>query len=65
MSTSTLGQGPIPRKNPSSAMGRIPPRPGMAEDQGNGLSLREALQVIPWNKKSTKTEKDNGENGNV
>ena len=65
MSTSTLGQGPSPRKNPSLAMGRIPPRPGMAKDKGNGLSLREALQVTPWNMKSTKTEKDNGENGNV
>ena len=57
MSTSTLGQGPSPRKNPSSAMGRIPPRPVMTEDKGNGLSLRVALQVTPWNRKSTKTEK--------
>ena len=58
-------QGPSPRKNPSSAMGRIPPRLSMAEDKGNGLSLREADRVTPWNRKSTKTEKDNGENGNV
>ena len=84
MSTSTLGQGPSPRKNPFSAMGRIPHRPGMAEDKGNGLSLREALRVpwlaedkgndlslrealrvTPWNRKSTKTKKDNGKNGNV
>ena len=37
----------------------------MAEDKGNGLSLRVALRVIPWNRKSTKTEKDNGKNGNI
>ena len=46
-------------------MERIPPRPGMAEDKGNSLSLIEALRVTPWNKKSTKIEKDNGENRNV
>ena len=64
MSISTLGQGPSPRKNPSSALGRIPHRPSMAKDKGHGLSLREALLVTPWNRKSTKIEKDNGENRN-
>ena len=46
-------------------MGRTPPRLGVAEDKGNGLSLRVALRVIPWNRKSTKTEKDNGKNRNI
>ena len=46
-------------------MGRTPPWPGMAEDKGNDLSVRVALQVIPWNRKSTKTEKDNEKNGNI
>ena len=45
--------------------GRTPPRPGMAEDKGNSLSLREAFRVTPWNRKSTKTKKDNRENKNV
>ena len=61
----TLGQGPRPRKNPSSAMGKTPPRLGVAEDKGNGLPLRVTLRVIPWNRISTKTEKDNGRNGNI
>ena len=54
-----------PRKNLSSAMGRTLPRPYVAKDKGNGLSLRVALQVTPWNRESTKTEKDNKEKGNV
>jgi len=65
MSTSTLGQGLNARKNPFSTMGRIPPRPGMTENKGNGLSLVEALRVTPWNRKSIKTKKDNEENRNV
>ena len=65
MSIPTLGQGPSPRKDPSSAMGRAHPRPDMTKDKGNGLSLREVLQVTLWNWKSIKTEKDNKEKGNV
>ena len=65
MSIPTLGQGPNPRKDPSLAMGRAHPRPDMTEDKGNGLSLREVLRVTLWNMKSIKTEKDNGEKGNV
>ena len=38
---------------------------GKVEDKGNGLSLRVALRVTPWNMKSTKTEKDNGKNRNI
>ena len=37
----------------------------LAEDKGNGLSLRVALRFIPRNRKSTKTEKENGKNGNI
>ena len=61
----TLGQGPSPRKNPSSTMGRTPPRSGVAEDKGNDLLLRVTLWVIPWNRISTKTKKDNGRNENI
>ena len=49
-----LGHG----KNPSSAM-------DVAEDKGSILLLRVTFRVIPWNKVSTKTEKDNGKNGNI
>ena len=58
MSISTLGQGPSPRKNPSSAM-------DVAEDKGSSLLLGVTLRVIPWNRVSTKTEKDNEKNGNI
>ena len=61
----TLGQGFSSRKNPSSAMGRTPSRSRVAEDKRNGLLLRVTLRVIPWNRISTKTEKDNGRNGNI
>ena len=37
----------------------------VAEDKGCNLPLVVTLQVIPRNKKSTKAEKNNGENGNV
>ena len=53
------------KEEPSSAMGRTPPRPGSAEDEGKGLPLRVTLWIIPWNGISTKTEKDNGRNGNI
>ena len=62
---STLGQGPSPRKNPSSAMGRTLLSMDVAEDKGGNLPLVVTLQIIPRNRKSTKVEKDNGENGNV
>ena len=37
----------------------------LADDKGNGLPLRVTLQVIPWNRISTKTEKDNRRNRNI
>ena len=62
---STLGQGPSPRKNPSSAMERTLLGMDVIEDKWGNLLLLVTLQIIPWNRKSTKAEKDNGENGNV
>ena len=62
---STWGQGPSPRKNPSSTMGRTLLGVVVAEDKGGNLPLVVTFQVILRNKKSTKAEKDNGENGNV
>ena len=62
---STLGQGPSPRKNPSSAMGGTLLGMDVAEDKGGNLLLVMTLQIIPRNKTSTKVEKNNGENGNV
>ena len=62
---STLVQGPSPRKNPSSAMGRLLLGMDVAEDKGGNLPLVVTLQIVPQNRKSTKAEKDNGENGNV
>ena len=37
----------------------------VAEDKGSGLLLRVTLQIIPWNRVSTKIEKNNGRNGNI
>ena len=62
---STLGQEPSPRKNPSSAMGRTLLGMDVVEDKGGNLLLVVTLQIIPRNRKSTKAEKDNEENGNV
>ena len=62
---STKGQGPSPKKNPSSAMGRTLLGMDVAEDKGSNLLLVVTLQIIPRNRKSTKAEKDNEENGNV
>ena len=56
---------PSPRKNPSSAMGRTLLGMDVAEDKGGNLLLVVTLQIIPWNRKSIKAEKDNRENGNV
>ena len=61
----TLGQGPSPRKNPSSARGRTLLGMDVAEDKGDNLPLVVTLQIILRNRKSTKAENDNGENGNV
>ena len=61
----TFGQGPNPRKNPSSAMGRTLLDMDVAKDKGGNLALVMTLQIIPRNRKSTKTEKDNRKNGNV
>ena len=62
---STLGQGPSPRKNPSSAMGKILLGMDIAEDEKGNLPSVVALHIVPQSKKSTKAEKDNGENRNV
>ena len=62
---STLGQGPSLRKNPSSTMERTLLGMDVAKDKGGNLPLVVTLQVIPWNRKSTKAKKDNRENGNV
>ena len=53
------------RKNPSSAMWRILLGMDAAEDKGDNLPLVITLQIVPRNRKSTKTERDSGENGNV
>ena len=53
--------------------GKTPPQPwegpfsaiDVAEDKGSNLLLVVTLQIISRNKKSTKTEKDNKEKGNV
>ena len=52
---------------------RTPPRPweelslaiDVAEDKGSSLLLGVTLRIIPWNRVSTKTEKDNGKNVNI
>ena len=65
MSTSTLNQGPSPRKNHSSAMGRTLLGMDVAEDKGGNPPLVMILQIIPRNSKRTRAKKDNEENGNV
>ena len=65
MSMSTLGQGPNPRKNPSSAMGRILLGMDIAKDKRGNLPLVVKLHIVPQSRKSTKAEKDNGEKGSV
>ena len=47
------------------AQKRIPPRPGKADDKGDGLSLRVTLWTIPWKKISIKKEQDKGRHGNI
>ena len=46
-------------------MGRTLLDMDVAEDKGGNLLLVVTLQIIPRKRKSTKAEKDNGENGNV
>ena len=65
ISITTLGQGPSPRKDPSSAMRRILLSMDIAEDKGGNLSLIVTLHIVPRSRKSTKAEKDNGEKGSV
>ena len=62
---STLGQGPNPRKNPSSAIGRILLGMDIAEDKKDNLPLVVTLHIVPQDRKSTKAEKDHGENISV
>ena len=62
---STLGQGPSLRKNSSLAMGRIFFGMDVAEDKGGNLPLVVTFHIVSRSRKSTKAEKDNGENGNV
>ena len=62
---STLGQGPNPRKNPSSAIGRILLGMDIAEDKKDNPPLVVTLHIVPQDRKSTKAEKDNRKNGNV
>ena len=47
-----------PWEEPSSVM-------DVAEDKGSNLLLVVTLEVIPRNRVSTKTEKDNEKNGNI
>ena len=46
-------------------MGRIILGMDVAEDKGGNLPLVVTLHIVPWSRKNTKAEKDNGENGNV
>ena len=62
---STLGQGPNSRKNLFSAMGKILLDMDIVEDKRGNLPLVVTLHIVPWSRKSTKAEKDNGENGSV
>ena len=52
-----LGQGPNPRKNPSSAMGRTLLGMDVAENKGGNLPLVVTLQIIPRNRKSAKQKR--------
>ena len=54
-----------PAQNPSSAIVRILLGMDVAEDKGGNLPLVVTLQIVPWNRKSVKAEKDNGENESV
>ena len=45
--------------------GRTLPRPGKAENKGNGLPLRVTLRTIPWKRISIEKEQDKGRHGNI
>ena len=60
-----LGQGPSPRKDPSSAIRRILIGMDIAEDKGDNLPLVVTLYIVPRSRKSTIAEKDSGEKGGV
>ena len=62
---STLGQGPNPRKNPSSAMGKILLGMDIVEDERGNLPSVVTLHIVPQSRKMTKAEKDNRKNGSV
>ena len=62
---STLSQGSSLRKNPSLAMGKILLGMDIAEDERGNLPLVVTLYIVPQSRKSTKAEKDNGENESV
>ena len=62
---STLSQGPSPRKNPSSAIGKILLGMDIAEDERGNLPSVVTLHIVSQSRKSTKAKKDNGENGSV
>ena len=62
---STLGLGPSPRKNPSSAMGKILLGMDIAEDEKGNLPSVVTLHIVPQSRKSTTLEKENGEKGSV
>ena len=53
---STLGQGPSPKKNLSSIMGRILLGMDVVEDKGGNLPLVVTPQTVPRNRKSVKHE---------
>ena len=61
----TLGQGPSPKKNSSSTMGRILLGMDVAEDKRGNLPLVMTLHIISQSRKSTKAEKDNRKNRSV
>ena len=62
---STPGQGPSPRKNPFSAMGKILLGMDITENDRGNLPSVITLHIVPQSRKSTKAEKDNGENESV
>ena len=53
------------KESPSLATGRILLGMDIAEDKRGNLPQVVTLHIIPQSRKSTKAEKDNGENGSV
>ena len=60
-----LGQGPSPRKDPSSTIRRILLGMDIAENKGDNLPLVVTLYIVLQNRKNTIAKKDNGEKGGV